>query len=291
MIKKIFGYGILVLVAIVFLSGCMTTDEEKKPQQTIEKLSISGSTTVLPIAQKAAEAFMDANQNADIQIMGGGSSVGIKSVGEGTAKIGMASRDIKDSEKKQYPYLIEHVIAKDGIAIIVHTSNTINSLSLEQVMGVYDGTYRNWNQLGGPNQEIVVIGRDSASGTREFFWEFVMKKGNFIPGMLEMNSNGAVKQQVSQTPGAIGYVGLGYVDSFVKAVKIDIGDEVIDPTVKNVLEGKYPISRSMNMYTHGKPTGLAKEYLEFILSVKGQEIVKEEGFVPLEQAGNNGKVL
>lgn len=247
----------------------------------MQTLTIQGSTTVLPIVQKAAEKYMDMHPNVNIQVSGGGSSVGVKSAGEGTVDIGIASREMKDAEKTNYQNLTPIAVAKDGIALIVHPSNSVTSLTVEEVKGIYDGTYTNWSDLGGEDMEIVVVGRDSASGTREFFWEHVMRKEDFVATMLEKNSNGAVKQTVSQTPGAIGYVGLGYIDETVKALNIKSGGKEVEPTVANVLNGSYPISRSLYILVNGKPTGLTKEFIDFILSPEGQAIVEEEGFVPL----------
>jgi phosphate transport system substrate-binding protein len=290
---------LIAVVAIVIIAGIIglaafggffgtgqPTGQATSPTTTtgpaeLQTIKIAGSTTVLPIAQQAAEAYMDKNANADIQVSGGGSSVGVKSAGEGTADIGMASRELKDSEKEVYPGLVQHVVARDGIALIVHKSNNVPSLTIPQIKGIYKGDYTNWNQVGGSNQEIVVIGRDSASGTREFFFDEVMDKEDFVSTMLEMNSNGAVKQQVSQTPGAIGYVGLGYVDNTVNAVKVNDGGKMVQPTVNNVINGDYPIARSLNMFTMGQPKGLAKNYINFILSSEGQKLVEDEGFVPL----------
>jgi len=247
-----------------------------------ENITIRGSTTVLPIAQKVAEVYMEDHPNVFISVSGGGSSVGIQSVGEGIAEIGMASRDLKDEEKSRYPNLKPIVIAKDAITIIVHPDNPITTLTLEQIRGIYNGTYTNWKEVGGPDQEIVVINRDSASGTREFFWEHVMHKDDFVATAIEKNSNGAVKQTVSQTPNAIGYVGLGYLDSSVKAIKIKMNGAEIEPTVANVLNGKYPIARSLYMITNGEPKGLVKDFIAFVLSEEGQRIVEEEGFVPIK---------
>jgi len=273
--KKIaFGVMIGIIIVATALSGCLEGGEK----QTI---TIRGSTTVLPIAQKAAEAYMDKHPSVDIRVSGGGSSVGIQSVGEGIADIGTASRDLKNEEKSGYPNLKPIAIAKDGIAIIVHPDNPVTSLTLGQIRGIYNGTYTNWREVGGPDKEIVVINRDSASGTREFFWKHVMQKDDFVATALEKNSNGAVKQTVSQTPNAIGYVGLGYVDNSVKAVKIKRDGVEIEPTVENVLNGEYPISRSLYMITNGEPKGIAKEFIDFVLSEEGQRIVEEEGFVPV----------
>jgi phosphate transport system substrate-binding protein len=272
--------GILAFVVVVIFIGAYVAGFFGGGQE-IETLSVTGSTTVLPIVQKTAEKYMDLHSTVNILVSGGGSSVGVKSAGEGTADIGMASRDMKDEEKTNYPDVKPIVVARDGIALIVHPSNPVSSLPVEEVKGIYKGTYTNWSELGGDDMEIVVVGRDSASGTREFFWTEVMDKEDFVATMLEKNSNGAVKQTVSQTPGAIGYVGLGYIDEAVKAVKVREGSRETEPTVENVKNGSYPISRSLYLLVKGEPTGLAKDFIDFILSEEGQSIVEEEGFVPV----------
>jgi len=273
-IKSFIGVCILGVMITSVFSGCVEN-------RGIQTLKISGSTTVLPIAQRAAEGYMKQYPNVDIQVSGGGSSVGIRSVGEGSVDIGMASRELKPSEKTSYPNLVQHVIAKDGIAIIVNPDNPVSQLTIEQVKGIYNGTYTNWLDLGGNDLEIVVVGRDSASGTREFFWEHIMEKEGFRNDMLEMNSNGAVHDKVATTPGAVGYVGLGYVDEEVKGLRIWNNDEWVEPTIMNVKNGKYPIARNLNMFTNGEPTGLMKDFIDFILSSEGQQIVEEEGFVSI----------
>ena len=262
------------------IAKSMPTNPENREE--IKTLRIAGSTTVLPIAQKAAEKYMKEYSNVNIEISGGGSSVGIKSVGEGTADIGAASRSAKPGEIERYG-LVDHVIAKDGIAIIVHPTNPIKSLTGEQIKKIYDGTYSNWKELNGPDMEIVIVNRDSNSGTREFFQNHVMNKEDFRNDakIIEKNSNGAVKQTVSQIPASIGYVGLGYVDNSVKALKINVNENLIEPTIDNVKNGIYPISRSLHMYTKTKATGIAKDFIDFILSSEGQEIVTEENFVSL----------
>ncbi|OPX68220.1 MAG: phosphate ABC transporter periplasmic substrate-binding protein PstS [Methanoregulaceae archaeon PtaB.Bin056] len=273
----------VILAAALVVCGC-TQPQEGGPQahgQRIESLSITGSTTVLPVAQAAADAYMNTRGDVDIRVSGGGSSVGIQSVGEGTADIGMSSRDLKSEEKARYPGLVATVIGNDGIAVIVHPSNSVGPLSLDQVKGVYQGSFTNWKELGGPDLEIVVVGRDSASGTREFFHEKVMQKEDFVRTQLEKNSNGAVKQTVMQTPGAIGYVGLGYVDATTRAIPIMVSGSPVEPSVEHVLSGKYPIARPLLMVTKGEASGPAKEYLAFLTGPSGQAILVEEGFVPL----------
>jgi phosphate transport system substrate-binding protein len=272
----IFGLAAVLIIAVL-AAGC--TQQPGEGQKTT--LKVTGSTTVLPIAQKAADAYMNDHASTDIQVTGGGSSVGVQAIGEGTADIGMSSRALKSEENAKYPNLQSTVVASDGIAIIVNKENTVNGLTLAQLRGIYNGTVTNWKAVGGPDQVIVVVGRDSASGTREFFWESVMKKENFTATQLEKNSNGAIKQTIVQTPGALGYVGLGYVDSEIHSVPIMVNGTPVDATVATVLSGKYPISRPLLMITQGPPSGIAKSYLDFILSPAGQKIITDEGFVPL----------
>lgn len=286
-LDKRFGLMTTALVAVVifavFMCGCTGTgDKTVSPSKTaIETLTVTGSTTVLPVGQAVAEEFMIKNLNADIQVSGGGSSVGVQAVGEGTADIGMASRELKDSEKEMYPNLVQHVVAKDGIALIVYSDNPVSDITLDNVKKIYLGEITNWNEIGGDDMTIVVVGRDSSSGTREFFSEKVMDKEDYVATQLEKNSNGAVKQTVAQTPGAIGYVSMGYLDETVKGLKIENADVMIEPTIENVLNGKYPVSRGLNMFTNGEPKGLAKDYLDFIAGPVGQAIVTEEGYVKI----------
>jgi len=272
--------GILLVTALV--CGCTDSGGDGTPPAgSVETLTISGSTTVLPLAQLTAESYMDAHGGADIQLSGGGSSVGVKAVGVGTHDIGMASRGLRAEEAAAYPRLVQHVVAKDGIAIIVHKDNPVETLSLDEVKAIYAGDVRNWNEVGGEDMEIVVIGRDSASGTREYFSEAVMNGEDFYAGQLEKNSNGAVQQTVRQTPGAIGYVGLGYLDETVGAVALGPDGAAVEPSVENVLAGTYPVARDLNMFTNGEPAGLAADYLAFLMSPEGRQIAADEGFVPV----------
>ncbi|MBC7129384.1 MAG: phosphate ABC transporter substrate-binding protein [Thermoplasmatales archaeon] len=254
-------------VICIALVGCIGTRET---------INIAGSTTVLPIVQKCADRYMQLHPEVDVRVSGGGSSMGIKNVGDGIVDIGMASRDIKDSEKSNYPDLVKHVIAKDGIAIIVHPSNPLSNLTSEQLKGIYNGTYTRWEEFGWTG-EIVVVGRDTASGTGEFFWEHVMKKENFTSGMLALPSNGAVHDKVASTQNAIGFVGIGYISNKVKALKLD----GIEPTLENVKNKVYPLARELYLFTKGEPTGLTKDFINFVKSDEGQKIVEEEGFIPL----------
>jgi phosphate transport system substrate-binding protein len=246
-----------------------------------EKIVVAGSTTVLPIAQKAAEVFMDTNKSADISVRGGGSGVGIASLIDGSCDIADSSRPIKDTELDKAVTNGRHpkanVVAMDGICVIVNPSNPVSALTKQQISSIYTGAISNWKQLGGPDEKIVVVSRDSSSGTFEAFGTLVLDGAKVRSDALMQASNQAVASTVSDTLGAVGYVGLGYVTSSVKALDVD----GVKPGKETVLTGKYPVGRPLFMYTNGAPKGLAKEFIDFILSSDGQKLVEEEGFVAL----------
>jgi phosphate transport system substrate-binding protein len=252
-----------------------------------QTIKISGSTTVLPIVQKAADQYMASHPDADIQVSGGGSGVGIQAIGAKTVDIGMTSREVTKDEMAKNPSFVVTTVAKDGIAVIVNPANEIRFITIDQVRDIYLGKITKWSQITGANvpgtnNQIVVIGRDSASGTRSYFDEFVLLKATPIKTMLEKNSNGAVTQTVAQTPGSIGYVSIGFVSQDVKALPIWYNfDKIIAPTLSNVKTKTYPISRDLYVITNGQPTGLAGDFIRYILSPEGQKIVADEGYVTL----------
>lgn len=245
-------------------------------------ITVKGSTTVLPIAQAAAEEFMNQNPDINISVQGGGSGVGIASLLSGTCDIADASRAIKDKElKKAVDRGIKpkaHVIAMDGIAVIIHPSNNISGLTKAQIKDIYTGKVSNWSQVGGSYDKIVVISRDSSSGTFEAFNKLALHKAKVRKDALLSASNRAVVTTVSTTPGAVGYAGLGYISSSVKAITVD----GIECTRKTVLDDSYPLARPLFMYTNGKPAGSVKAFISFILSENGQKLVEREGFVGLK---------
>ena len=253
-----------------------------------QTLKISGSTTVLPIAQAAADAYMATHPDADIQISGGGSGVGIQAIGAKTVDIGMTSREVTSAEMTKYPAFVITPIAQDGIAVIVNPANTIQTITFDQIKQIYLGKITKWSQItgagvSGTNNQVVVIGRDSASGTRVYFEQSVLPANtNPIASMQELNSNGAVSQNVAQTPLAIGYVSIGFLSSSVKAVPIMGTNGVVSvPSVATVKDLTYPMSRDLYLITNGKPTGLAGDFINYILSPDGQKIVADQGYVPL----------
>lgn len=245
------------------------------------KITLEGSTTVLPIAQRTAEEMMDANDQIEITVRGGGSGVGINSLLAKKCDVAMASRAIKDSElQKAASNGVQpkaHVIAMDGIAVVVNQANPVRSLSAAQVKDIFTGKISNWSQVGGDNEKIVVISRDSSSGTFEAFGELALHKAKVRADALMQASNQAVATTVKNTKSAIGYVGLGYMNGLA-----DVEIDGIRASVETVLSGKYPYSRPLFMYTDGPEKGEVKEYLDFVLSEDGQSLVSKEGFVGLK---------
>ena len=250
-------------------------------------LTLTGSTTVLPIAQAVADAYMKTHPDANIQVSGGGSGVGIQAIINQKVDIGMSSADVSAAQKAQDSNMNIITIAHDGIAIIVNPANTVQDISLDQVKAIYNGSVTSWSSVPGAgvansNNQIVLVGRDSSSGTRTYFDQSVMQNTNDSLSMHEDNSNGAVLQEVAQTPNAIGYISIGYLDNTVKALPIQLANgTTIAPTVATVKDKTYPIHRDLYMITNGQPTGLANDYINYLLSADGQKIVVAQGYVAL----------
>jgi len=280
--------GLLILVLLATVVACQSTPT--KPTETTPtsaptslsgSISVAGSTTVQPLAEKLAEAFNAQHPDVQIDVQGGGSSVGVKSAGQGTVDVGMASREVKQSELDEYSNLRVFTIARDGIAIVTHPDVPVDGLTKEQVKGIFAGDITNWSEVGGPDKPIVVVAREEGSGTRAAFEEMVMggEEGPAIADTAILQpSNGAVRTTVSTTPDSIGFLSFGYLDQSVKALAID----GVEATEANAARGAYPIVRPLNMMTQGEPAGVVKAWLDFILSDAGQAIVRKEGYIPVE---------
>ncbi len=247
------------------------------------KVVIDGSTTVGPIAKAFAEYYMSLNKGVNVTVSESGSGNGAKSLVNDTCHIAAMSRAMKDKEfaaaaaKGIQP--VAHVVALDGLAMVVHPSNRVEGLTVAQVRDIYLGNISNWRQVGGPDMPIVVVTRDTNSGTFETFEGLVMKKQKIVSSAEVAGSNGAIRQRVQSTRGAIGYVGLGFVDETVKPLEV----EGVYPENATVASGQYPIARPLFMYTNGYPK-LGSPLHQFVtlhLSKKGQEIVQSIGFVPV----------
>lgn len=245
-------------------------------------IQIKGSTTVLPIAQKVAEAYMQEHPEVAISISGGGSGNGIKTLIDSTTDIADSSRFIKDKEIKlaiqRGIYPVPFAIAYDCIVPVVHPSNPVANLSLAQLKGIYTGKIKNWKEVGGKDKRIIVISRDTSSGTYEVWEEKVLHKARVYAGAQLQASNGAVAQVVARNKYAIGYLGLGYVNKELKQLKVD----GIQGTAGTALDGTYPLSRPLFMFTPGWPTGETAKFIKYVLNPKkGQKLVKTLGFIPL----------
>jgi phosphate transport system substrate-binding protein len=267
-------------VACGLLIGLSNAEAQEKNK---DKIVIDGSTTVGPIAKAFAEYYMSQNKDVNVTVSESGSGNGAKSLINGTCDIADMSRFMKDKEFKAAVEKgimpVAHVVAVDGIAVIVNPRNPVKDLSVKQVRDIYKGNIKNWNQLGGPNQKITMISRDTNSGTYETFESLVMNKEKISEGAEYVGSNGAVRQRVQSTAGAIGYVGLGFVDRSVKALKIDS----VSPDRNTISSGKYPIARPLFMFTNGYPKlgSHLHAFVTLYLSKKGQQIIESIGFVPV----------
>lgn len=249
-------------------------------------VQIKGSDTILNASQAIVEEYMKTNKKARIAVTGGGSGVGIASLINKTADIAMASRNIKNSEvealKKEGINVEEVVLGYDGITVIINHGNHIKNLDKKTLAGIFAGEITNWKELGGDDAKIVVLSRDSSSGTHAYFKEEILRGGDsksvveYGQDTLYMSSNQAILQEVAKSKYAIGYIGMGYMNDTVDSLAVD----GVKPTFETVADKTYPIAREVFWYVDSARDGVTKEVVDFAVSDKGQEIVKEEGFVP-----------
>ncbi len=264
----------LVIVSLGIISiGCS--------RETAKKVVVKGSTTVLPITQKAAEAFRE-KHGISVSIEGSGSGNGIKALIDGTTDIANSSREMKDKEvkmaQKKGIKTKEIVCAYDMIIPVIHPSNPVKNISIDQLKAIYDGSINNWKEIGGKDEKIVVVSRDTSSGTYEVWHKKVMSKSDVRKDALLQASNGAVLTAVAENPKAIGYIGFGYLNNSIKPLTIN----GIEGTIANGKSGKYPIFRKLYMYVNeDKLSSEARDFIDFILSTEGQKLVKDTGYIPL----------
>lgn len=247
---------------------------------------IKGSDTVLPLTQELSEIYMKRHPNAMITVTGGGSGVGISALLEGTTDIAMASRRIKFSEKMKMKKARhnpqEVIVAYDALAVIVNPQNPVKKLTREQLEGIFRGKITNWKQVGGRDARIVVYSRETSSGTYEFFKESVLHNKNYMSSVLSMPATGAIIQSVRQTPGAIGYVGLAYLNPHVKAIAVsyDGGRRYVYPSIKTAMSKQYPVVRPLYYYFDKKDTAKVKPFIDFITSADAGKLMLGMGFIP-----------
>jgi phosphate transport system substrate-binding protein len=277
------------VVVFMFLSNAAFAASEKN------SLQIKGSDTMVNLVQAWAEKFMEKNPQEFIAVTGGGSGTGLSSLISGTCDIAMSSRTVKEKEvalakqKGINPYEIK--AALDGLAVVVSPKNPVSKLTVDELARVFTGKIMNWKEVGGANAKIVILSREVNSGTHVYFKEHVLRKGDpnskeeFSPSALMLPSSQAIADEIAQNPAAIGYYGMGYISPKQKPVSVamDKKSEYVAPTVQNVINGKYPISRPLFLYTNSVPQGLVKKFVDFALSQEGQNLVLKTDFVPIKK--------
>lgn len=287
----IFGLAFFMITAC---AGC-SAEREGSAAGSERSIQNKGSDTLVNIALAWAEAYRDIEPDLSIAVTGGGSGTGIASLINGTVDIANASRAMKEDEIEEAlangieP--VEHVVAIDALAVILHPDNPVNTLTIPQLADIYTGRITNWQEVGGRDAPIVLLSRESNSGTHVYFLEEVVRRSEsensdiFAPQTLLMPSSVGITSELRRNPNAIGYDGLGYVDpehEKIVAIAVDESSPYIFPTAASASAGEYPLARNLFMYTAGQPEGEIANYLDWILSPTGQKIVGDLGFVPLE---------
>jgi phosphate transport system substrate-binding protein len=255
------------LLILFVLSGC------RSPQQ--RAITVAGSRSVLPVVQEIANAYVSEHPGATIDVQGIGTSAGLEAVRNGTADIGMASRNLKDSEKAD---LLPTLIALDAVAVVVHPGNTTGSLTIDQVRGIFSGAIRNWSEVGGADRPIVIIDKEAGSGTKAVFEELLMKDEAIGTSAIIIDGTPAARQAVASDPAAIGYISLAAVTPEVKAIALD----GVMPSKENVQTGKYPLSQPFVIATKKSPSQLSRQFIEYVLGQKGQGIAAQAGLITVK---------
>jgi phosphate transport system substrate-binding protein len=270
--NKFFMLGLGALLALTMvISGC-NRNTGNGGDELEGSITINGSTSVAPVVQVLAEEFMALHKNVQIHVQSTGSSAGIRAAQENTSEIGMTSRALKAEEKT----VKEFTLAKDAIVIVVNKANPVSAITLEQIRKIYLGEITNWSELGGADVPIIVVTRETGSGTRGAFEDIVMNKQEIMASAIVQGSTGAVRTAVENDPNAIGYVSLAALTDGVKGLAVD----GVNASEATILNGTYKIARPFILMTHDTPEGLAKAFLDFCLSSEGQSLVREEGLVP-----------
>jgi phosphate transport system substrate-binding protein len=240
-------------------------------------LNIAGGTAHIPVMKESAKRIMTHNPEIRITVAGGGTGVGVQQAGEGLVDIGNTGRALTPAEVEKYG-LVSFPFAIDGVAVVVNPRNPVSGITAEQVRRIYAGGITNWREVGGPDGPIHLYTRDEASGTREVFWDRLLKKGETVDAANVVASNGAMKTAVAQDDNAIGYVSIGHLDQTVKAPDLD----GVEPSQENASSGVYPVTRKLFMNTRGEPQGLTRAFIDYILGPEGAEITKSSGYIPVK---------
>ena len=281
-----------LLLALSLLTSCGSSNSSPDSSSPTNYIENKGSDTIVNLALAWAEKYQGEHPDVRISVTGGGSGTGIAALVNGTVDLANASRKIKDEETSEAQANgvtpVEHIIARDAIAVIVNPNNPVNELTLQQISDIYSGKYTNWQEVGGEDRPIVRLSRETNSGTHVYFLETVLRLGSkedktlFSTNTLLLPSSEGIISEVRDNPNAIGYDGLGYVPKDLKMVAIakEAGGEYVLPSIATVNDKTYAIARDLYMYTNGEPAGIIKDYLDWILSDEAQVIVAELGFVP-----------
>jgi phosphate transport system substrate-binding protein len=283
-----FGRWPFVVITLIFATSAFAAKDKNSIQ-------VKGSDTMVNLGQAWAEKYMEKNAGDFVAVTGGGSGTGLSSLISGTCDIAMSSRNIKEKEialaKQKGINPNEIKVALDGLAVVVNPGNPIGKLTLAQLADIFTGRVTNWKEIGGKDERIVVLSREVNSGTHVYFKEHVLRKNDpnsreeFAPTALMLSSSQAIADEIAGNPAAVGYYGMGYISKKQKPLAIakDENSEYEAPTIENVINGKYPISRPLFLYTNGVPGGLVKKFVDFTLSKEGQDIVLATDFVPINK--------
>ncbi|MDQ1354626.1 MAG: phosphate transport system substrate-binding protein [Acidobacteriota bacterium] len=272
-----------IILTLLLMLGALNVNPAYGAASANEKIVVDGSTTVGPIAKAFAEYYMSNNPSVNITVSESGSGNGAKALINGSCQVATMSRLLKQNEYEAAVHSevlpVTHVVAFDGIALIVHPGNPVKGLTMDQVKSMYLGNIKSWKEVGGPDAPIIIISRDTNSGTYETFETKVLKGEKIAKNCEYVGSSGAIRSRVQSTPGAIGYVGIGFIDNSIKALEVN----GIYPSLATVKNGSYPISRPLYMVTKDYPKLGTKlfEFVNLYLTKKGQEIVTEIGFIPV----------
>jgi phosphate transport system substrate-binding protein len=263
-----YGIGLLVILIIIIAVYTFGTGS------SYEKIEIAGSTSVQPVAEKLAAKYMEEHPNVRVDVMGGGSGLGIRSVSQGIIDIGTSSKELKPAEKQG---LNQYTIGKEGIVVAVNLENPVGNLTKSQIKDIFSGNITNWKEVGGPDAKINLVIREDGSGTRSAFESMVMNKTKVKSDAVVQTSTESIKVAVKQDPNAIGYISLAHMTPDVKAITID----GVDPSVETVKDGSYTLQTPFLFLTKGEPKGQVKEFIDWCLGPEGQEIVTGEKIVPV----------
>ncbi len=269
-------FAVFCLTALLVLAGCGSKRAADKNQQLSGNITAVGSTAIQPLAEQAATQFMAKNPNVRIVVQGGGSGVGLTQVSQGAADIGNSDIFAEEKSGIDAAQLVDHQVAVVGMAAVINPAIKIDNLTRQQLVDIFTGKITNWSSVGGPDQKVILVNRPKASGTRATFKNYALSGAEEANG-IEEDSSGTVRKIVKETPGAIGYLALSYLDGSVKAVSID----GVEPAKDNIVSGKYPVWAYMHCYTKGNPGGAIDAFLNYLMTDDVQKtIVPQLGYIP-----------